>query len=104
MIASLFDTAGGSSFLGQHLESQMPGSSKYDERVFTYSYTRHPPDTHVHTVRAGGSGFLGQHLVSQLLASGKYDVRVFDVRDIGSCSVPVVVGDLRKREQVGDDW
>jgi len=49
---------------------------------------------------AGGSGFLGQHLVAQLLATGHYDVRVFDVRDNGSSSVPVIVGDLRKHDQV----
>jgi len=65
--------------------------------VCSFQHTHTHARAHAH---AGGSGFLGQHLVSQLLASGKYDVRVFDVRDPGTCSVPVTVGDLRKREQV----
>lgn len=39
--------------------------------------------------------------MAQLQATEKYDVRVFDVRDNGTSSVPVTVGDLRKQEQVG---
>mmetsp|Transcript_15029 Transcript_15029/g.26122 ORF Transcript_15029/g.26122 Transcript_15029/m.26122 type:complete len:353 (-) Transcript_15029:369-1427(-) len=51
---------------------------------------------------SGGAGFLGQHLVQQLLDTGKYEVVIFDIRDTGKCLAPVIVGDLRKLDQVID--
>ncbi len=48
----------------------------------------------------GGAGFLGTHLVQQLQDTGKYEVVIFDIRDTGTAKAPVVVGDLRKPDQV----
>lgn len=48
----------------------------------------------------GGAGFLGQHIVQQLIDTGKYDVFIFDIRDTGTARAPVIVGDLRKHDQV----
>lgn len=48
----------------------------------------------------GGAGFLGKHIVQQLLDTGRYKVRVFDIRACGNPGADMVVGDIRKQEDV----
>lgn len=48
----------------------------------------------------GGAGFLGKHIVQQLLDTGRYKVRVFDIRACGDPGADMVVGDIRKQEDV----
>lgn len=48
----------------------------------------------------GGAGFLGKHIVRQLLDTGRYNVRVFDIRDCDILGTDMVVGDIRKPEDV----
>jgi sterol-4alpha-carboxylate 3-dehydrogenase (decarboxylating) len=48
----------------------------------------------------GGAGFLGKHIVQQLLDTKRYNVRVFDIRPCGIAGADMVVGDIRKQEDV----
>lgn len=48
----------------------------------------------------GGSGFLGKCLVREILSTGRYRVRVFDVRATEEKNVEMVIGDLRKLDDV----
>ncbi|KAJ9523542.1 hypothetical protein QJQ45_007180 [Haematococcus lacustris] len=48
----------------------------------------------------GGAGFLGQHLVQQLLDTAQYDVTIFDIKAPEDSKVTVVVGDLRRMDQL----
>jgi sterol-4alpha-carboxylate 3-dehydrogenase (decarboxylating) len=52
------------------------------------------------TLVVGGAGFLGKHIVQQLLDTKRYNVRVFDIRACGIPGADMIVGDIRKQEDV----